>query len=215
MEVFNEEVIFIAADLSLDQVADFNEEDLYFFERCVIHPRTTPCELSLPSLLHLRQRYKRPIQEDEKAQEELIALSLLDKKNCSVTETARSTTYAFGADLSTYKRCIVANRATLGGFALRDVGSLLEKLAGKVTKKTAALIPGRIVGAIGDVLVQRSGVAESTYEAYRRTLLHIQKERTLDPAFAKELSETYCRRKGVELAAKEAGIDLRKAPYKV
>ena len=206
----NPDILILVSSLSLDQIAEIDQSDVEVFERCLVHkPGLEQQEISSEALLHLRLKERRSnLRREGKMVDELVRENLLDSNEYEITRTAREASYDLGATLETYERCARANAFTSAGLTLFEVGRLAGKVTGLLTQNQLAYIPSKLLVRVGNGLIEGSGVGEGTYFAYRRTRLHIKKNGTIDSAFARKLSETYCGRKGVELAAKETGIKV-------
>jgi hypothetical protein len=109
-----------------------------------------------------------------------------------------------------YLKCVVANKATLAGYV-----GMIAGLAGYFFGTDVVGQDNRGVvefcsfyAGFGGLLTNMmTAFGMETFDAYRRTLRHIDKTGTLDERFYELYGSVYCTSKGAQLAAREAGLE--------
>lgn len=91
------------------------------------------------------------------------------------------------------------------GLGLSIVCQIIRHKTG-LDKTSLDSLTGILIGTSSFTLGVTSYGLE-TYKAYKRTKDHIKEHGTLDPRFINTFKRYYCDRAGVELAAKEKGLE--------
>lgn len=107
--------------------------------------------------------------------------------------------------LGDYTKCVVANKFTLIGY----VGLITLPISYFVQKETGVDLSDLNVylslTGFGGFFVTFGG--NGTLRAYKRTKKHIERYHTIHDNFMVKSSREYCVRVGMQLAAKEAGLE--------
>jgi hypothetical protein len=114
--------------------------------------------------------------------------------------------------MSGYLKCVVANKATLGGYIGMTTGVALCSLLLLTPDSAKGLhdilrIAGLTVGMSGFILNAMTAFGMETYDAYQRMSRYLERTRTLDGLFYRFYNSSYGVSSGAQLAAKEVGLE--------